>query len=95
MKIDPQMLAAFNEGKAAGEAGLGARANPYFYTSDCSDAWAIGERLVATRRILDVKRILGLSRRGLTVEVESGLHRVWHVSYIKCTGSHEVWSGPI
>ena len=95
MKIDPQMLAAFNEGKAAGEAGLGARANPYFYTSACSDAWAIGERLVATRRILDVRKIVGLSTRGLTVEVENGLRRVWRVSYIKCTGGHEVWSARV
>ena len=95
MKIDPQMLEAFEKGKLAGDAGEHQRLNPYYYTSALSDAWEIGRALASTRRILDVKRILGLSRRGLTVEVESGLHRVWHVSYIKCTGSHEVWSGPI
>ena len=91
MKIDQQMLEAFEAGKAHGAAGGHSRDNPHYYTSSTSDAWEMGRRLVVTSRIGEIAQILGLSTRGLTAKDAEGRQFRWRVSYIPSTQGHEIW----
>jgi len=48
-KFSEQMTTAFRQGFIAGVMGDG-RANPYLDTSDCANAWYVGEYLAAVAR---------------------------------------------
>lgn len=91
MKIDKDMLGAFEAGKAHGAAGGHSRDNPYLYTSAMSDAWEMGRRLVVNSRLQDIGTIVGLSTRGLTYRDREGRQFRWRVSYVPSTQGHEIW----
>lgn len=94
MTLNKDLLAAFEAGAKAGSEGANRHDNPHLYTSDMSDAWAMGYQLEVSRRMIDVRacKIVGFSRRGMTIVEPNGGRRFrWRVSYVPCTQGHEIW----
>ena len=91
MKIDKELMSAFEAGKVAGRGGEGYRANPFYYTSAMSRAWDLGRALIVNSRMDDVAKIIGLSSRGLTFEDSNRRTRRYCTSEIRCTGAYEHW----
>lgn len=92
MRIDKDLLGAYEAGRAGAAAGANYRDNPHYYTSSMSDAWETGRALAATGRIAEVGEVLGFSTRGLVYRhAQTGARYRWRVSYVYATQGHDVW----